>query len=202
MAFQKSRLSDPNLWLLIAINIWSIIYYQRNPTAFNTIIWLYWFQSVLIGIFNFMDMITLPKIQKGTGEKIDYFFGSRGCSSLFFLFHYNAFHLAYAIFILANGKAIDSQFLLLGISAFTVNLLIQFVQHKKMQRNTAVNFSKMFFLPYLRIIPMHLMILAPIFLHLQPSIVFLGLKTIADIAMYLIITFRQPVPHSITNNLP
>ena len=192
----KSRIYDPNLWLLLAINIWCIIYYLQNQSAFNTVLWLYWFQSVLIGLFNFMDMLTIPSPPEGSGQTTEYFFNSKGCSAFFFLFHYQMFHLAYAIFILASGKSIDKQFLLIGISIFTVNLLLQFIQNKRKQRNTTVNISTMFFLPYLRIVPMHLMILAPVFLHIQPSLVFLVLKTIADVVMYLIISRRPPLAGS------
>ena len=196
----KSRLYDPNLWLLLVINIWCIIYYLQNQSAFNTVLWLYWFQSVLIGLFNFMDMLTIPSPPEGSGQTTEYFFNSKGCSAFFFLFHYQMFHLGYAIFILASGKPIDKQFLLIGISSFTVNLLLQFIQNKRKQRSTTVNLSTMFFLPYLRIVPMHLMILAPVFLHIQPSTVFLVLKTIADLVMYLIISRQPPLAGSVLSS--
>ncbi len=190
MNYRKSRLYDPNLWLLLAINTWCIIYYQQNPAAFNTVLWLYWFQSVLIGLFTFLDLITFVSPPQGSDKPKKYFFESKGCSAFFFLFHYQVFHLVYAVFIISNGKPIDKQFLLIGISGFVVNLFLQFLQNKKIQRSIGMNFSQMFFMPYLRIIPMHLMILAPIFLHVQPSIIFLVLKTIADIVMYLITSYR------------
>ena len=196
MNYRKSKLFDLNLWFLLAINTWCILYYNQNQAAFYSVLWLYWCQSVLIGLFNFMDLITVPTHLKGI-EKPEYFFGSKGCSAFFFLFHYQAFHLAYAIFIITNGRSLDKEFLLIGISSFTVNLFLQFLQNKRIQRSSKVSISKMFFLPYLRIVPMHLMILAPIFLHIQPSTIFLILKTIADIIMYLIIA-QKPTSVQVT----
>lgn len=54
-----------------------------------------------------------------------------------------------------------------------------------MERTVAVNIGSMFFLPYLRIIPMHLMILLPAFLGFRPSLVFLLLKMGADILSFI-----------------
>jgi len=41
-------------------------------------------------------------------------------------------------------------------------------------------------LPYVRIVPMHLMILAPAFFGMSPSAVFLILKTLADIIFFFL----------------
>lgn len=187
MIGKPSKFLRPDFWLLIAINVWCIIYYQQHPGSFSSVLWLYWFQSVLIGVFNFMDMLTIPPQGKDSGSPTQKAFRSSGCAAFFFLFHYQAFHLAYALFIVTTGKPIDKQLLLIGVSGFAINLLLQFLQHKKNQKLHGASISKMFFLPYLRIIPMHFMILAPVFLHLQPSLVFLLLKTLADVIMYLVV---------------
>jgi hypothetical protein len=182
----KRLYTDPSFILLLAINIYCIIYYHQNPAGFASIVWLYWFQSVLIGLFNFADMITVRNssndIFDQSGKKT-----SKGCISLFFLVHYNGFHFGYAIFILVMIKGkIDTMFLLLGIVAFALNQIVQFIQHKRKEKQYSVNLSTMMFLPYLRIVPMHLMILGPAFFHWQASDIFLVLKTIADCLMFMI----------------
>lgn len=179
--------TDPSFLLLVAINIYCIIYYHNNPSEFATIVWLYWFQSVLIGIFNFFDMLTVshPDLATDqTGKPV-----SKGCMSFFFLVHYNGFHFVYAIFILAMIRGhVDFLFLLIGVAAFGFNLIMQFIQHKRMQKTMIADMRTMMFLPYLRIVPMHLMILGPAFLHWGQSDIFLVLKTIADVLMYIIAT--------------
>lgn len=195
LQLKKSRLSDVNFWFLIGINVFSIVYYQRNPTQFNSVLWLYWFQSVLIGIFTFLDMITLKPAPAGI-DKTNGPFQSKGCSAFFFLFHYQTFHLAYFLFILLSGKIIDRLFLLIGVTSLLVNMVIEFIQRKNKELKSGVNFTRIFFLPYLRIIPMHVMILAPLFLKIKPTLVFLILKSIADITMYTILKKESPAKRS------
>ena len=53
-------------------------------------------------------------------------------------------------------------------------------------RTEDVNIGAMFFLPYARVVPMHLMILMPQFLHISGNAIFLVLKTLADVIMYAV----------------
>ena len=185
----KRLLTDPSFLLLLAINLYCIYYYDQNPTEFKTLVWLYWFQSVLIGLFNFIDLLTIKKVDytgwSAGGSKLE---NSKGCTAFFFLFHYQAFHLAYALFIAiqlhGTGK-IDFRFLSIGIVAFTLGSLVHLIQNKIRQQTIPVNISKLFFTPYLRIVPMHLMILGPAFLGWKASTIFLVLKTMADLIMHM-----------------
>ena len=146
---------------------------------------------MLIGLFNFVDILTVKNIIAGSMELNDSPVKStaktKGCAASFFAVHYGTFHFAYGIFILVYSKlAIDFRFVLIGLAAFSLNLVVQFIRNKQWQQTHSVNLGAMFFLPYLRIVPMHLMILGPAFLHWQASTIFLVLKTAADVIMYLI----------------
>ena len=187
----KRILSDPAFLFLVAINAYCIWYYQNNPGEFYTLVFLYWGQSVLIGLFNFVDLLTVKNIVPGSmvmnKSSLDNSPQSKGCTAGFFAFHYGAFHLAYGIFILVRSKLkIDFDFVLIGLAAFTLSLIIQFIRQKQWEQTNAVNLGTMFFLPYLRIVPMHLMIMGPAFLHWQASTIFLVLKAVADVIMYLV----------------
>lgn len=187
----KRILFDPAFLFLIAINAYCIWYYQNNPDEFYTLVFLYWGQSVLIGLFNFIDLLTVKNIVPGSmvmnASDTDRSPTSKGCTASFFAFHYGAFHLAYGIFILVQSKLkVDLHFVLIGLAAFTLNLIIQFIRQKQWEQNNKVNLGTMFFLPYLRVVPMHLMIMGPAFLHWKASAIFLVLKMAADVIMYLI----------------
>jgi hypothetical protein len=187
----KRIFTDPAFLFLIAINAYCIWYYQNNPDEFNTVVFLYWGQSVLIGLFNFIDILTVKNIIPGSMEwndkPVTNTSKTKGCAASFFAMHYGFFHLAYGIFLLIFTKLkIDFHFVLIGLVAFSMNLIIEFIRHKQWQATHSVNLGKMFFLPYIRIIPMHLMILGPVFLHWQASTIFLVLKTAADVIMYLV----------------
>ena len=194
----KRIFTDPAFLFLIAINIYCIWYYENNPEEFYSLVFLYWGQSVLIGLFNFVDLLTVKDILPGTmninDAPVSNSNRSKGCAASFFLVHYGIFHIVYGIFILVQSKLdIDLRFVLLGLIAFSLTLIIQFIQQKRLQKTIPANIGKMFFLPYLRIVPMHLMILGPALFNWKASVIFLVLKTLADIIMYLITSpFHKP----------
>ena len=202
----KTIYTDATFWLLISINVYLIIYYSEHPDSFSEIILLFWIQSVLIGIFNFLDMLTLKnfaasnlKINKKpvvaeSGNKT-------GCMAGFFAVHYGIFHLAYFIFLvtLIDVKKIDWRFVQFSFFAMLAASIANFIQNKIKNRTQEVNVSAMFFMPYARIIPMHLAILAPQFLNISAPILFLTLKTFADVIMHLVyrsLVFKSPAPAS------
>jgi hypothetical protein len=120
-------------------------------------------------------------------KPIDGSLGSNGCTSVFFLFHYQFFHLVYAIFIMVQVRGpIDFNFILLTAGAISLELTLGFIRNKQLQRNIRINSGQLFMIPYLRIIPMHLMILVPAFMGIKNSVVFLVLKLFADAGMYLL----------------
>ncbi len=185
----KKYFTNPSLLFLIAGNLYCIWYYENNPAGFVTVVWIYWIQSIIIGLFNFFDLLTIKnydsdsfKMNNAPLTKMN-----QGCAAWFFLVHYGFFHLGYCIFLLIQFgvRTVDKNFLLLGVAAFFAEAILGFIKQKRMERYTKFKFGTMFFLPYLRIVPMHLMILIPAFLGIKPSIVFLLLKMGADILSYI-----------------
>ncbi len=180
----KRILSNPSLLFLILGNIYCIWYYERHPEDFGTIVWIYWFQSVIIGFFNFLELLTTKnensdiKLNKKSGTNF-----TTGCAAWFFLFHFGVFHLVYSIFLLVqfDETLISRLILIIGIATFFIESIIGFMRHKMVAKTEKVNTGLLFFLPYLRIIPMHLMILLPAFFGVTPSLLFLVLKMGADL---------------------
>lgn len=187
-------IKDPGFWFLLLMNGYLIYYYQQKPGEFNTIIWIYWVQSVLIGFFNFLDLQSV-KDPDSTSLSINnkpVSKNSMGCAAWFFLFHYGFFHFVYAIFLLVGkSSSVNSKLLLITAGIFFIESTIQFIRKRNTLEPGKVNVGKMFFTPYLRIVPMHLMILVPSFLGITGSVVFLILKTVADAGMYLLTTQKD-----------
>ncbi len=186
----KKIFSNYSILFLLAGNLYCIWYYENHPGDFATIVWIYWFQSVTIGFFNFIDLLTVKNYSSGdlklNGEPVTD--RNKGCTAWFFLFHYGGFHLAYAVFLLVKFSilSVDRMIFLIAVAAFFTESILNFRQQKQVERTTTVNIGTMFFLPYLRIIPMHLMILGPAFLGWKPSLIFLVLKMGADILSFLL----------------
>ena len=205
----KTIYTDITFWLLIAVNAYLIIYYTQHPDSINDIILLFWIQSVLIGFFNFLDMLTLKNFAKTnfkiSGQPAVTEQGTRaGCIAWFFAFHYGMFHLVYLFFLatLIDIKKIDWQFIEISFFAMLAASLSNFVQNKIRNRTQDVSIGAMFFMPYARIIPMHLTILLPEFLKISAPVLFLTLKTFADVIMHLVyrsLVFRDPEPISTGN---
>jgi hypothetical protein len=115
---------------------------------------------------------------------------AKGCLPFFFLFHYGFFHLGYFIFLAVDFRFTDVDFTFWKWAIFGIlfNQVIHFVQNKTRNAEIPRNIGKMFFTPYLRIVPMHLTILLPKFFGVTPGITFLVLKTIFDIIGYIVTT--------------
>jgi hypothetical protein len=181
--------SNYSLLLLVGFNLYFIWYYNQHPDGFKTLLFIYWFQSVMIGFFTFLQLLTTPAEQttglitdQNTGKPL-----AKGCSALFFAVHYGIFHLVYLVFLaVREGGRID--FLLLKISFFIILVaeLMEFIRKRRAISVNKVNQGFAFFLPYLRIIPMHIMIVGAAFLNLSDVTIFLVLKTLADVGMYVL----------------
>ena len=186
----KKYFINPSFIFLIIANLYCIWYYQNHVSGFATVVWIYWLQSVIIGLFNFADLLTLKNFEAGSFTLNDAPVNqtNKGCTALFFLVHYGGFHLGYALFLLIDIgiRNVDKNFLLIGVAAFLLESLWSFIKHKQTAQLIKPNIGTMFFLPYLRVLPMHLMILIPKFTGIQASLVFLVLKMFADVVSYII----------------
>ena len=184
---RKKTLLDPSLWVLIGVNLYLTWYYFQHKEIFTTLIWLYWTQSIMLGAFNILDMLTVRTVSPSKPGMPD-FYTSRLRSSLFFLGHYGFMHLGYFIFLKQIKYADPIQWDLFKyfLYAFLFGQVINFIQHKIQQFKEPTDLGYLFILPYARIVPMHLTILIPAFLPITNWGVFIILKSIADVTMYII----------------
>lgn len=192
----KKVLPDPSFWILLLANLYLVYKYERDPNIFSTLIWLYWSQNILYGFFNFLDILTTKKADLSTqlqpslaaDDKPNDEKGIINATAWVFLFHFGFFHVVYLFFLVSMTKLnlFDWTFFKYYLLVFLVFQVINFIQHKIQNRDKVMDISRMFFTPYLRVIPMHLCILIPAFLHLTSLTVFLVLKVLADIIMYVL----------------
>lgn len=184
--------SGSALLFLLAGNLYCIWYYQQYPGGFSTVVWIYWFQSMIIGLFNFLQLITYRE-KNPEAVSVEDTKGTRsgGCAAWFFLFHYGAFHLAYFFVLLIKFDvfSVQATVVLIGIGVFLLESVFNFIWQKRNVDYAAVDVGLVFFLPYLRIFPMHLMILLPAFIGWEPSLLFLILKTVADVLSFKLYHF-------------
>lgn len=192
---------DVGLLVTLATNVYLIWEYVQNNASINTIMLLFYVQSVLIGVFNALDMFTVNTTSANEiSDTPEPPRSSKGCAGLFFMVHYGGFHFVYLFFLpqIINFSHINWPLFKLALVLLLLGCVINFVQDKVRNRTQSANLLAMFFMPYARVVPMHLTILAPQFLHISAPLLFLSLKTVADVITYLIyrhVVFGPALPN-------
>lgn len=185
---RKSILYDINLWFLLVFNLYLVYYYQQHTESFKTIACLYWVQSVVIGLVAVLNMARAGKPKDPENKMSAGLINNHsGCGILFFIGHYGMFHLVYAVFLVAQVAGhVNMNLFRIGAALILLGAAVGFVKEVIAQPGKDVNVLAVFFVPYLRIIPMHLMLVAPAFFGFSQVQIFLWLKTIMDTLMYLV----------------
>jgi hypothetical protein len=159
------------------------------PLAF--VLWPYWIQSIIIGWYARKRMLALKNFSTEgftsndqpvpENEK-----GKRSTAS-FFVLHYGFFHFGYLVFLLDMAKLDSVQD---GFCIIVCGLSYTFAQRKTCRQQMASdalgkpNLGTLMFLPYLRILPMHLTIIFGMIGGSTFSILFfMSLKTAADVLL-------------------
>jgi len=181
---------------LLFVNLLTIFFAINEGWNLSTIMWIYWFQSIIIGIFYFIKILRLKnyptanlyinnELVSQTKVKENYVI------ALFFLVHYGGFHLGYFIFLFHFGKDVGSyniadpgqiNYVYLTIVLFFINHLFSYILNdpKDDKEEDAHSLMRR---PYVRVIPMHLTILLATVFPQLALILFLFLKTAVDIIM-------------------
>ena len=197
----------PILTLFIS-NILLLFFAATGQIGFFATITIYWFQSCIIGLFHLIKMLSLKnvKFKKDPNQPsipVKEFY------ALFFLFHYGIFHLVYAGFILffplilvfstmmndvnmtfsSEISLFTAPIILISIAAYFIHHFISY--QTNFDPNKKVTFPNYMFYPYPRIIPMHAIIAGGFGLIMSGFsitnllLIFIVLKTIADVLMHL-----------------
>jgi hypothetical protein len=188
---------------IIFSNVLVIIFAIVDKLSALDLLWIYWFQSLIIGIFNFAKIITLKEFStegfKRGGKQVLPTKNAKTSVAVFFLFHYGFFHFVYAIFlggfsIVADGASEGSgkSYLFYSAATFFVSYLIDFFKSKNEKSEKLPNLGYLMFAPYARIIPMHLTIILGGLIggagslfsadtNLSIMVLFMGIKTVVDL---------------------
>ncbi|MCB9978920.1 MAG: hypothetical protein H6862_04885 [Rhodospirillales bacterium] len=200
----RSVFLDVSLWGVIFGNLFSIgmAVFQRWDLA--EIMWIFWAQSVGIGLMNFVRILSLKEFStegfKINDHPVEPTTETKIQTAFFFLVHYGLFHAVYAVFLwekmdlsMMGGQDILLLALcalgFLGVHGFS--LAHNFSRDFRQKRP---NIGTLMFYPYLRILPMHLTIVfGGVFVSGEDSgaaqfslILFMSLKTLADAGMHMV----------------
>jgi hypothetical protein len=203
----RNILSDPEFWLILGFNGLFVYLYQTKQLDAGDIIWIYFIQSLFIGLQYVIRMLAIARRSEEKG---------RWTMTLFFLLHYGGFHFVYLIFlsvITATSKEIgfNTGNLFPAMGLLTLNLLFSTRSDIISDKEAKLGPGNLFFIPYLRIAPMHLFIILGFnggvdskipWLHWQdPFLIFIVLKTFSDIILHILVnkTYQGRRPRSFRN---
>jgi hypothetical protein len=194
---RRNIFNDISLWSLLLSNIVTIFLAITEHWNLSTIMWVYWFQSIIIGFFNFIRILQLKKFSTErliiNGQPAQPTQSTKISTAFFFLFHYGFFHLIYLVFLLSNSfikghgntsNLIESKYIFITALIFFINHLFSYFYNRPRDTKKQ-NIGSLMLYPYARIIPMHLTII------FSSSLVgalpfFLLLKTMADAIMHIL----------------
>lgn len=186
--------------LTLAIALW------QRWSMFD-LLWPFFFQSLVIGWYARRRLLLAPMLTVGNlrinGRRVTDPEQARRFFRWFFVAHYGLFHLVYAVFLLvmtaraahdgtesAAGGPHWPLYLLLG-AAFWWAHRLSHREHVARDTHRPRSASLLMLMPYLRILPMHITIIAMAEQHggrhdVGIVLLFMGLKTVADLGAHLI----------------
>lgn len=188
----KRFYSDSSFWALIVSNLIVIAWALLDGWSLAIIMWVYWSQSVFIGIFWFFKILALKDFStkgfKINGRSVKPTKKTKNETAIFFLIHYGFFHIVYSIFLGGKFRSVPIFQLLVSAGIFFTYQCYSFFYNKKWEAKRKPNIGTMMFFPYARIIPMHITIIIAFsdWGQQQALALFLFLKLLADMVMHVV----------------
>ena len=155
------------------------------------LLWPYWIQSVIVGWYARRRMLALDRFSTegftSSGRRVAENDAGKRSTATFFALHYGCFHLAYLAFLCKEHPVADLRSLAVlvacGVSFGLSQRETYAAQHAADLRGRP-NLGTLMFAPYLRVVPMHLAILAGVnATGGVASWLFCGLKTRSDLLL-------------------
>lgn len=190
---------DNSLRALVASNLVTLVIALVEDWSIAPLLFIYWGQSVVIGGFHIKRILNLDEFTtaglKMNGRPVEATSQSKRQIAAFFAMHYGFFHLVYFVFVVTginSDGGLDPRAwwaLVGGAAIFAVNHFFSYLQNRDLDSQGKPNIGTMLFLPYARILPMHLLIvMGAAFGGGSRAVltIFIVLKTLADAIMHVV----------------
>lgn len=185
---------DGSVLALFATNVVALLVAEREGWSVWSLMMVYWAQSVIIGIINVIRILSLDRFStkdfRIDGRLAEPTPAVKRQTALFFAIFYFGCHALYFVFVYAHiirAAPLVWQWLWACVAAFAVNHLWSFLYNLRLDRQGTTNVGTLMFTPFLRIVPMHLVIIfGSLFAPGTSLVIFGALKTLADVLMHFV----------------
>lgn len=199
---------------ILVSNVLVIVFAVIEGWSLGSMMVIYWVQSVVIGIFHVFRMLLLRSFCTegftSNGTRVPENAKGKRSTAIFFAFHYGFFHLIYGFFLIAGTATgaddaaaattpaaepsplagwFDGPFwFVISVLGFVAGHAYSFYQNVRADLERRPNLGVMMFMPYARILPMHLTLILGSLAGagFGSMLLFSGLKTGADYLMHIV----------------
>ncbi len=186
---------DRSFWSLLTANVITIIFALFGHWSLGTLVWVYWWQSFVILLLNFITILSLKKYStdgynaNGFNRQADGWTKARAAIT-FFLFYGLFFSIYYGYLkkyttdtnaMLGENSYVNWWDVMLGAGLFMANHIYSFIYQKHQERKNKKlpKIAHLLYQPFFRIFPLHLAFFGFI-IGTWGVMLFLFLKTISD----------------------
>ena len=208
---------DKSTKLLVFSNIIIIIFAILEGWNLSHVLWIYWFQSVIIGYFNYKRILKLENFStenfKMNDRSVNPTESTKKQVANFFLMHYGFFHFGYFMFLNIGHSFSFSEndtgfSVIISMLAFVASIVTFYFNHKasyelnyQEDSKGKVNIGTLMFMPYARIIPMHLIIIFGGMFVISGKVDGISISSIITLTFFLILkTITDVIMHKIEHN--
>ena len=191
----KSFYKDTEVIFILLYNLITLFSYYFGELDPIYVLWSFYLQSLYIGVrYWFLEIFNQFR-----AKKKQWFF------TFFFPIHFGGFHFVYLIFLLVMGSGSSSPmlrtFLIINILVLAGQLII--FLFREVSSSTPFHKQVFFFAPYVRVIPMHLIIILGLKANrigFDAFYLFILLKTFVDLVSYSWFSQKEIVEDSVPGN--
>lgn len=187
--------ADRSLWGIVLTNVLVLILALSFDWPLSMMLWPYWLQSIVIGAYNVRRILVLDRYTTDglriNDRAVDPTPETKLKVAGFFAFHFGFFHFVYFIFLSTLGTIPEGDMFWIAAMglAFVLSHGFSHAEHIRHDLDGGTNAGTLMFMPYLRVIPMHLTMIFGMGIMeggRGAVILFALLKTIADIVTHRI----------------
>jgi hypothetical protein len=187
---------DRSVLVLVLANLFALGIAWATGMGLAQMMAVYWVQSVIIGLTNVIRILNLQRFStegfSSNGKRVPEDESGKRGTAFFFAFHYGFFHLGYLVFLLTGSKGGGGLGSAAGLAlcalVFALNHGYSMQHNIRRDARGKPNLGTLMFLPYARIVPMHLLIILGASVAATPFhfMLFVALKILADVVMHTV----------------